>query len=93
MLAKRFDELNEVWSAAVRFHSGPGDRHPAYRAIVQLGPAVVPLLLADLAESGRPWYSALRELTGDNPVPDSDRGKIQAVTDRWLAWGRERGLV
>ena len=65
--------------------------HPAYRAIVALGPAVVPLILRELAREPDHWSRALHELTGANPVPDSARGRLDAMADAWLAWGRQQG--
>jgi hypothetical protein len=76
-LAVRFRVLADEWQTDTRFLASPAasTEHPAYRAIVALGPAVVPLILADLAASPEPWFAALRELTGDDPVPPVDRGR------------------
>src|SRR5438105_4459135 len=79
------DDLEEVfrrliaeWRSAVAHLSSTTRRvqHPAYQRIIALGPRVVPLLLREL--KGRPnhWFAALRALTGADPVPASDRGKI-----------------
>lgn len=94
-LASRFHVLAEEWHAATRFQAAPSaaSEHPAYRAIVALGPAVVPLILADLVASPEPWFAALRELTGADPVPPADRGRPRAAAEHWLAWGRSRGLA
>ncbi|HET6572583.1 MAG TPA: hypothetical protein VFG68_03195 [Fimbriiglobus sp.] len=94
-LASRFHALAGEWQAATRFLSAPSaaSEHPAYRAIVTLGPAVVPLILADLAVAPEPWFAALRELTGVDPVPPADRGRPRAAAEHWLAWGRSRGLA
>ena len=94
-LAGRFRALAGEWQAATRFLSSPSAaaEHPAYRAVVALGPAVVPLILAELADAPEPWFAALRELTGADPVPPADRGHPRAATDHWLAWGRTRGLA
>lgn len=87
--------MTDEWQADTRFLAGPSavSKHPAYRAIVALGPAVVPLILADLAVAPEPWFAALRELTGANPVPQSDRGRPHIAAEHWLAWGRACGLV
>lgn len=94
-LAQQFRTLTAEWQAATRFASGSSAAtgHPAYRATVALGPDVVPLILAALAASPDPWFAALRELTGADPVPPEDRGRPQAMADHWLAWGRANGLV
>ncbi|MBY0513859.1 MAG: hypothetical protein K2P78_08095 [Gemmataceae bacterium] len=94
-LASRFHSLTNEWQAATRFQAAPSAavEHPAYRAIVALGPVVVPLILADLAVAPEPWFAALRELTGEDPVPSADRGRPRAAAEHWLAWGRSRGLA
>lgn len=94
-LDQRFRVLSAEWRAATRFASGSSAAtgHPAYRAIIDLGPSVVPLILAELANSPDPWFAALRELTGADPVPPEDRGRPQIAADCWLAWGRASGLV
>lgn len=94
-LDQQFRALTAEWQAATRFASGSSaaTSHPAYRAIIALGPDVVPHILAALAASPDPWFAALRELTGADPVPSEERGRPQAAADRWLAWGRANGLV
>ena len=94
-LAGRFLALASEWQAATRFLAAPSVavEHPTYQAIVALGPAVVPLILADLAVAPQPWFAALRELTGADPVPPADRSRPRAAAEHWLAWGRARGLV
>lgn len=94
-LAIRFRELAEEWWGAVRFSSSPTVvyEHPAYRAIIDLGPAVVPLLLSDLSEARRPWFVALEELTGEDPVPLDNHSRPGISATCWLDWGHERGLV
>lgn len=94
-LVTRFHSLAEEWKADTWFMSAPSApvKHPAYRAIVALGPAVISLILADLAIAPEPWFAALEELTGTDPVPVADRCRPQAAADHWLAWGRAQGLV
>lgn len=94
-LDRAFCTLAAEWQAATRFAAAPSAaaEHPAYRAVVDLGPDVVPLILAALAVSPDPWFAALRELTGADPVPPADRGRPAAAAGHWLAWGRSRGLA
>ncbi len=65
--------------------------HPAYQEIVTLGPPVIPLLLRELERDPDHWFTALRTLTGANPVPPQSRGKLREMADAWIAWGREKG--
>jgi hypothetical protein len=94
-LRRRFDLLADDWERAVAYLSDSTLReaHPAYRAIVALGPAVVPLLLADLERTHRHWFAALAELTGANPVAPEDAGRIRRMAEAWVRWGRENGYA
>jgi hypothetical protein len=94
-LASRFHALADEWRAATRFLASPSaaSEHPAYRALVSLGQAAVPLILAELAAAPEPWFAALRELTGADPVPPDDRGRPKVAAEHWLAWGRASGMA
>lgn len=94
-LRTEFNELAEQWrdetghmSSAISF-----TQHPAYLRIIAMGPAVVPFILEDLARTQSHWFVALRLITGENPVKPDDKGSVQRITDAWITWGRERGLV
>jgi len=58
--------------------------HPAYQEIISLGEAVVPLLLREVAREPDHWFSALKAITGANPVSPSDRGHIDKMAAAWL---------
>jgi hypothetical protein len=66
-------------------------RHPAFREIVNMGEAVIPVMLNDLAQRPGLWVWALHDITGDNPVPPADAGQIGKMSEAWLRWGSERG--
>jgi hypothetical protein len=90
-----FEELVAAWSSGTAHLSSPTKlvEHPAYRQIMGLGPAVLPLMLRDLAENGRFWFPALNAITGENPVPDDVAGDVERMTDAWLGWGRVNDLI
>ncbi|SRR5258707_7113687 len=90
-----FAELALKWSADTAHLSSPTElmEHPAYVRIIGLGPAVLPLLLRDLQESGRFWFPALHAITGENPVPDEAAGDVHRMSEAWLDWGRRNGLL
>jgi len=67
--------------------------HPAYRQVVALGPAVVPILLRELERKPAWWLQALRELTGANPVDPGVRGNLRLMSEAWVKWGHENGLI
>jgi len=94
-LAETFRALAEEWRQATRFQSSLTrvTAHPAYQAIVRLGEEVVPLLLRELKHRPEPWFAALREITGADPVRPKHQGNMRAITDAWLRWGRDHGFV
>jgi hypothetical protein len=94
ILESRFRELAEQWKKETRFCSSTTKLvdHPAYQAIIQLGKAVIPLILEELRAEPRHWFPALQAITGENPVAPEDRGVVRKMTTAWLEWGRSRGL-
>lgn len=93
--AARFEALQNFWREDV---AGVSDlreivEHPAYSAIIAMGPGVVPWILRDLAQRPGHWHVALRALTGEQPVSMGDAGRLQAIREQWLAWGRAHQLV
>lgn len=94
-LRRRFQALAQRWREETEFHSAASAlfMHPAYQEIIGLGPAVLPLMLADLEKTRDHWFWALRAITGENPVPAEERGKVERMAERWVDWGRARGLL
>ena len=93
-VVNEFRKLTAEWKRHSPFLSiRESCRLPEYERIKKLGFAVVPLILKELEHEPDEWFSALEYLTEENPVADQDRGRLQAVTKAWLAWGRDRGLI
>ncbi|MBC6423156.1 MAG: hypothetical protein GDA43_21930 [Hormoscilla sp. SP5CHS1] len=94
-IASKFASLASQWSQAVAGMSSTVEmaKHPAYREIISMGEAVIPFLLADLSQNPLYWLPALREITQENPVPPSQRGKVKQMASAWLNWGREKGYI
>jgi hypothetical protein len=92
-IEQRFRRLEAAWVAATVVLSNDSEivDHPAFREIVGMGEAVVPLMLRDLEQRPRLWVWALPEITGENPVPITDRGNIAKMGEAWLRWGRAKG--
>ena len=90
---EHFRRLEAIWTAATAYLSSYTDivEHPAFREIIGLGEAVVPLMLRDLAERPRLWVWALPKMTGTDPVPPGDGGNIARMSEAWLRWGRAQG--
>lgn len=94
-LTEAFEALAQQWKAETALLSSTSAmvRHPAYRAVIALGPPVVPLLLRDLERERAQWFEALQAITGEDPVTPDQWGTIPAMTEAWLRWGRDRGLI
>jgi hypothetical protein len=86
-----FQKFASLWKSAQNSASAPEDIAGdwPYRAIIALGPEVVPLILRELEKEPDDWFWALAILTGENPVPEEDRGKTLEMTKAWLKWGHE----
>src|SRR5436309_15549865 len=79
--ADQFRALAAQWKAETAFLSSTSAMaaHPAYQAIIALGPPVVPLLLQDLQREPAHWFEALKAITGEDPVAPQDWGRIPAM--------------
>ncbi len=86
-LLRRWREETALLSSSTRIIG-----HPAYQEIISLGQPVLPLLFQELERSLDGHLApALAALTGAQPVPESDRGRIRKVAEAWLCWARENG--
>lgn len=90
-----FADLVAQWKRDTRFLSSTTAiaTHPAYQRIIGLGPQVIPLILAEMQREPGHWFWALTALTGENPVPTVDQGRVAAMTVAWLKWGRDNGWI
>ena len=94
-LQETFDALAAQWERETAHHSSLDiiEAHPAYQEIIGMGEAAVPLILRELERTPAWWFMALEQITGESPVQEKDWGKLQAITDAWLEWGRRKGLI
>src|SRR4051812_34011426 len=95
-VARRFQGLLTLWKAATRYRSNTHAlrNHPVYQELVALGEPVVPLILAELArETNVSWFTVLAAITGEDPVPPALAGRVDAMAQAWLDWGRQRGYA
>lgn len=92
-LRERFNALADEWIAATRLSSSVIETcmHPAYQQIIGLGPAVLPLVLEDVAQGELHWGWALRALTGHDAAEGAET--LPQARDAWARWGREAGLL
>ena len=94
-VADRFRDLARQWKGDTLLLSSSSAirSHPAYGAIIALGPPALPFILRDLQTESAHWFEALQAISGEDPVPPSDWGNIPAMRAAWLAWGRRHGLI
>lgn len=94
-LAGLFHELAKQWRQETRFLSSLTEMaiHPAYQRIIGLGRPVLPLVLAEMGQRPGQWFWALKAITGVDPVPPAQRGRLSEMTAAWTQWGREEGLI
>ncbi len=94
-VAAEFRRLKEWWNRETAYLSNMNQilQHPAYQAIIALGPAVVPILLQELETQPDWWFEALRRITGANPAQPEDRGDLRRLSAAWVKWGHEHGTM
>jgi hypothetical protein len=87
-----FDQLVSEWksdrghTSKVRTMTG---LRP-YRDLVALGKKATPLILRELRKSPDWYFTALEEITQENPVRASERGRLKQMSDSWITWGLDR---
>jgi hypothetical protein len=94
-LEREFNKLAEQWRRETVSMSSSTDivMHPAYYQIIGMGRIALPWILRELQQRGGHWFLALGAITRQNPVNPQDRGKVRKMTEAWLQWGRENGLL
>ena len=96
-LSAKLDKLIESWKRETAHMSLVfcKVRHPAYLAIIDLSPRVVPLLLRKMRQHPDHYAFALRKLTGCNPASgvDGDAGHLDETARLWVAWGQKQGII
>jgi hypothetical protein len=92
-----FDSLVSEWFDDTKWHSSISSivKHPAFTKIVGLNRAGARFILERMAEGDVHvhWFPALKDITGADPVPDYERGRVSQMTRRWLEWGKAEGLL
>jgi hypothetical protein len=90
-----FRQLADRWRKETGYYSFAHQyaMHPAYQRIIGLGLPVLPLILEDLRRETAHWFWALEAITGEDPVPPDDRGKVDQMAAAWIAWGERDGLI
>jgi hypothetical protein len=67
--------------------------HPAYQQIIGMGEEAIPFILQELQKKTAHWFWALKSITGEDPVPSNQRGRMDQMRDAWLRWGNKQGYL
>lgn len=66
---------------------------PSYQGIIGMGKPALPLILNELKEKRYHLFWALRAISGVDPVPPKDRGRIDKMIEAWIKWGRQKNII
>lgn len=94
-LEEEFQRLYEQWEEETGGLSSPRKlvENRAYRRVVDMGWEAVPIMLRELQAGRGYWYSALTEITGEDPTDESMRGRLWLIKEAWLEWGRTHKYI
>ena len=90
-----FRKHEKKWKRDTQYTSSLSEKylHPSYARIISLGWPAVPMILASLQREPDDWFYALRAITGVDPVRATHAGIMPKMSETWLNWGRQRGLI
>ncbi len=91
----RFEMLKASWETETAVLSSITEiaMHPAYQQIIGMGPIAIPSILKELKKKPGHWFWALRAITGEDPVPPEQSGRMRQMAEAWLNWGKEQGYL
>ena len=94
-LAKKFKRLLAEWQEESIVMSSITEMVmlPSYQAIIGMGPDAVRLILNELKHDPDYLFWALEAITGANPVLPEDEGNLNRMTNAWIKWGQESGII
>lgn len=91
----KFSRLTHSWKEATKFTSSYHQllANPSYLELIAMGQKVLPYIFREMKAQPDHWFLALHILTAVNPVKKENMGNVQAMTNDWLNWGREKGYA
>ena len=94
MVRDQFRAALEKWRSETELSSMLSEKraHPAYQEIVNLGEEAIPLILEEIESRASFIFMALHDITGRNPIPQEDRGRVARMIEAWSRWGSEHGF-
>lgn len=92
-----FEEASSALISDTEWASSLSDitQHTKFSEIVSMGEHALRIMLQRMkgGESHLQWFPALKRIAGEDPVPVEVRGKITPMTNAWVGWGNEKGLL
>ena len=92
-LAAEFADCAEAWETAFFLDMVEMFSDPDYLRIIEMGPAVTPLILQRLQARPCWWFPALIKLTGVDPTHGQTYGKLLETREIWLNWAKEQKII
>jgi len=94
-LEDEFQRLAALWAEETQNLSSVQEiaLHPAYQQIIGMGDQAIPWILRELQQRPNHWFWALRAITRENPVSEQEQGRVPAMINAWLKWGKDRGYL
>jgi hypothetical protein len=92
-IAEQFASLAAQWASETMLMSSIEAivLNSAYQQIIGMGMAALPLILQELEREPAYWFWALAAIAREDPAVDA--ADFDDARERWLAWGRDRGLL
>jgi hypothetical protein len=91
---ERFNNLARQWREDTQWLSSTTEiaMHPAYQAIIGMGPGALPMIVNELRADSGDWFWALKAISNEDPVPPCDRGVINKMKIAWLRWAEQKEI-
>lgn len=89
---KKFLKLKEKWEKETMFLSSSSAiyNNSSYIEIIALGEKSIPWIIRDLKKTNKHWFSALNQISGENPVPEEHYGIIPQMKEDWINWAKAK---
>ena len=91
----KFQLLAESWKEESRFFSfaNQSAQLHSYQAIIDMGISALPFIFKEMKDEPNHWFTALKTITGENPVSQEHKGNIQFMTNDWLQWAKMKNYI
>ena len=94
-VAAQFEAYYKQWKAETVFESNGRKilENAHYQKIINMGEAVVPLILEKYIQANDHWSYALRNITGISLNEATHQGDLEAIRTDWIEWGVKNKLI